>query len=61
MKIYATDFQIKIGIFKLYKCPKCREGGLKTDYRFCPYCSEPLDFSNVREETEDGEDLFEKS
>ena len=42
--VTQRQFQMKIGIFSIYKCPTCRKSGIKEDYKFCPYCGIRIKF-----------------
>ena len=43
--ITQKQFQIKIGVFSIYKCSNCKKSGIKEDFDFCPYCGVKIQFS----------------
>lgn len=53
LKVTSEHFQVKIGIFMIYKCPSCYGSGVKESYKYCPYCGVPLVFPKKQDEEED--------
>jgi hypothetical protein len=44
MKVTLKNFQISIGTFNIFKCPKCRKNDIKEHYKYCPHCGVALEF-----------------
>jgi len=42
--ITAENFIVKIGKYRLYRCPICKNAELRDDYKFCPMCGEKIKF-----------------
>ena len=43
-KITKRHFVVKIGKFKIYRCPVCSCNELKISFDYCPFCGEKLEF-----------------
>lgn len=57
VKVIVTSeyFQVKIGIFMIYKCPSCLGSGIKESFKYCPFCSTPLEFPKKQNEENEEE------
>jgi len=44
MIVTSENFQISVGVYDIFYCPKCKKNDLKKHYKFCPHCGVELEF-----------------